>query len=363
MRIPGSGALRAGRGFSYRDADGALVDASTRAWIQGLAIPPAWTDVWISPDPDGHLLATGIDARGRKQYRYHAAYRRRRDDRKYERIAAFGAALPRLRRQVDADLRRHGLPREKVVAAVVALLDETSLRVGSERYARDNRSYGLTTLRSRHATAGSRSVRLRFKGKSGRQVDVGLQDRRLASVVSRCQDLPGQRLFQYEDPETGDWEPVMSDDVNDYIHAAIGDEFSAKDFRTWHGTLAAFEALARDERPAGQAPAGGRGGGGGRRGRRAARQHARGGAPGVRASRRSTGRSRRGGSRRARSRPGRGGGAPARRSCLRLLALTRGRRAPSARGCEAPDRRLQRDVGRNDTPPWHARSQAGPGPR
>ena len=124
--------MRAGRGFSYRDADGKLVGARTRAWIQGLAIPPAWTDVWISPDPDGHLLATGIDARGRKQYRYHAAYRRRRDDRKYERIAAFGAALPRLRRQVDADLRRHGLPREKVVAAVVALLDETSLRVGND---------------------------------------------------------------------------------------------------------------------------------------------------------------------------------------------------------------------------------------
>ncbi len=241
--------MRAGRGFSYRDADGKLVGARTRAWIQGLAIPPAWTDVWISPDPDGHLLATGIDARGRKQYRYHAAYRRRRDDRKYERIAAFGAALPRLRRQVDADLRRHGLPREKVVAAVVALLDETSLRVGNERYARDNRSYGLTTLRSRHATAGARSVRLRFKGKSGRQVDVGLQDRRLASVVRRCQDLPGQRLFQYEDPESGEWQPVLSEDVNDYIHAAIGDEFSAKDFRTWHGTLAAFEALARGERP------------------------------------------------------------------------------------------------------------------
>ena len=252
MRIPGSGASARAGASATATPTVAVVDASTRAWIQALAIPPAWTDVWISPDPDGHLLATGIDARGRKQYRYHAAYRRRRDDRKYERIAAFGAALPRLRRQVDADLRRHGLPREKVVAAVVALLDETSLRVGNERYARDNRSYGLTTLRSRHATAGSRSVRLRFKGKSGRQVDVGLQDRRLASVVSRCQDLPGQRLFQYEDPETGDWQPVMSDDVNDYIQAAIGDEFSAKDFRTWHGTLAAFEALARDERPAGK---------------------------------------------------------------------------------------------------------------
>ncbi len=241
--------MRAGRGFSYRHPDGRSVGADTRAWIQGLAIPPAWDDVWISPDRDGHLLATGIDARGRKQYRYHPAFRRRRDDRKYERIAAFGAALPKLRRRIDADLRRHGLPREKVVAAVVALMDETSLRVGNERYARDNRSYGLTTLRSRHAVTGPGTVRLRFKGKSGRQVDVGLHDRRLASVVRRCQDLPGQRLFQYEDPETGAWQPVLSEDVNAYIQEVVGDEFSAKDFRTWQGTLAAFEALARGERP------------------------------------------------------------------------------------------------------------------
>ncbi len=247
---PGIRRLRAGMGFRYVDPDGQRVDAATRERIRAIAIPPAWTDVWISPDPDGHLLATGIDARGRKQYRYHPAFRRRRDDRKFERIAAFGASLPRLRKAVDADLRRHGLPREKVVAAVVALLDETSLRVGNERYARDNRSYGLTTLRSRHAVSTARSVRLRFKGKSGRQHDVGLRDRRLAAVVRRCQDLPGQRLFQYEDAETGAWRAVMSDDVNAYIQAAIGDEFSAKDFRTWQGTLAAFEALAGGDRPA-----------------------------------------------------------------------------------------------------------------
>ena len=148
-----------------------------------------------------------------------------------------------------ADLRRHGLPREKVVAAVVALLDETSLRVGNERYARENRSYGLTTLHARHASAGRDSVRLRFRGKSGRQYDVGLRDRRLASVVRRCQDLPGQRLFRYEDAASGEWQAVLSDDVNDYIQAAIGDEYSAKDFRTWNGTLAAFTALARDEPP------------------------------------------------------------------------------------------------------------------
>jgi DNA topoisomerase-1 len=246
---PGIRRVRAGRGFRYLRPDGAPVAARVRTWIEGLAIPPAWEHVWISPDPDGHLLATGTDARGRKQYRYHPDYRRRRDERKYDRILEFGAALPRLRRRVDADLRRHGLPREKVVAAVVALLDETSLRVGNDRYARDNRSYGLTTLRASHASAGSRTVRLSFKGKSGHRYDVGLSDRRLASVVRRCQDLPGQRLFQYEDPETGAWLPVLSDDVNAYLHEAIGDEFSAKDFRTWRGTLAAFEALARGERP------------------------------------------------------------------------------------------------------------------
>jgi DNA topoisomerase-1 len=252
---PGIRRIRAGRGFTYRWPDGQPVSEATRAWIKRLAVPPAWTGVWISPDPDGHLLATGIDARGRKQYRYHPEFRRRRDIRKYERNLAFGAALPRLRRRVDADLRRHGLPREKVVAAVVSLLDETTVRVGNDRYARENRSFGLTTLRARDATASTRSVRLTFRGKSGRRHDVALSDRRLASIVRRCQDLPGQRLFQYEDPESGAWLPVMSEDVNAYIRDAIGDEFSAKDFRTWHGTLAAFEALARGDPPARPGPA------------------------------------------------------------------------------------------------------------
>jgi DNA topoisomerase I len=245
---PGIRRLRAGRGFTYRGADGRPVGADTRAWIRALAIPPAWRDVWISPIREGHLLATGIDARGRKQYRYHPDFRRRRDERKFERIADFGARLPRLRRRVAADLRRHGLPREKVLAAVVALLDETSVRVGSDRYARDNGSYGLTTLRSRHARVGRESVRLRFKGKSGRLHDVGLRDRRLASVIRRCQELPGQRLFQYE-AEDGTWQAVLSEDVNDYLQEVMGDGFSAKDFRTWQGTLAAFEALARDDVP------------------------------------------------------------------------------------------------------------------
>lgn len=227
------------------------MDSATRRRIERLAIPPAWTDVWISPEPDGHLLATGRDARGRKQYRYHPEFRRRRDDHKFERLAAFGAALPRLRRRVAIDLRRRGLPREKVVAAVVALLDETSLRVGSEAYARVNRSYGLTTLGSRHAIVSAGAVRLRFRGKSGRQHDVRLRDRRLARVVRQCQELPGQRLFQYED-EAGAWQAILSDDVNAYIRAAIGDRFSAKDFRTWHGTLAAYLALAGCEPPAGR---------------------------------------------------------------------------------------------------------------
>ncbi|MEW6225274.1 MAG: DNA topoisomerase IB [Chloroflexota bacterium] len=245
---PGIRRLRAGRGFSYRAPDGRPVDAATRRWIERLAIPPAWTDVWISPVPDGHLLATGRDARGRKQYRYHPEFRRRRDDHKFERLAAFGAALPRLRRQVAIDLRRRGLPREKVVAAVVALLDETSLRVGGEAYARANRSYGLTTLGSRHAVVSAGAVRLRFRGKSGRLHDVRLRDRRLARLVRRCQELPGQRLFRYED-ESGEWQAILSDDVNAYIRAVIGDRFSAKDFRTWHGTLAAYLALA-DREPA-----------------------------------------------------------------------------------------------------------------
>lgn len=239
---PGIHRVRAGRGFSYRRPDGSRVDAVTRAWIESLAIPPAWREVWISPHRDGHLLATGRDRRGRKQYRYHPEFRRRRDRHKFGRLAAFGARLPALRRRVAADLRLRGLPRRRVLAAVVDLLDRTSLRVGSERYATDNGSYGLTTLRSRHATVRGDRIRFGFRGKSGRRHDVGLTDRRLARVVGRCRDLPGQHLFQYQ-TEDGDWHAVTSDDVNGYLHDAMGDGFSAKDFRTWHGTLAALVAL------------------------------------------------------------------------------------------------------------------------
>ena len=211
-------------------------------------IPPAWTDVWICPDPLGHLQATGRDARGRKQYRYHPRYRQRRETAKYERLVAFARALPAIRRQVDRDLARPGLPREKVLAAVVRLLELTLIRVGNEEYRKLNRSFGLTTLRDRHATVRGSSIRFRFKGKSGRDHEVGLRDRRLATVVRRCQDLPGQELFQYvgEDGEPVD---IASDDVNDYLRA-IAPDVTAKDFRTWAGTVLAYRALRALDEPA-----------------------------------------------------------------------------------------------------------------
>jgi DNA topoisomerase-1 len=240
---PGIRRRRAGRGFSYRDPHGRTIrDPERIAWIRSLAVPPAWTDVWICPRPDGHLLATGRDARGRKQYRYHPRFRASREAAKFDHLARFGRRLPRLRRRVAADLRRPGLPREKVLAAVVALLESTAIRVGNEAYARENRSYGLTTLRPRHAATEGDTVQFTFRGKSGKAHRVRLRDRRLARVVRRCQELPGQRLFQYLDDD-GDWAAVTSDDVNAYLREAIGDEFSAKDFRTWVATLAAFEAI------------------------------------------------------------------------------------------------------------------------
>ena len=246
---PGIRRRRAGRGFSYRGPDGRrIADAERLRWIRGLAVPPAWTDVWISPDPRGHLLATGRDARGRKQYRYHPEFRRRRDELKFDRLAAFGRRLPRLRRRIDADLARPGLPRDKVLAAVVALMDATAIRVGNEAYARDNGSYGATTLRSRQASVAADAVRLTFRGKSGRTHRIRLRNRRLARVVRRCQELPGQPLFQYE-TESGDWAEVRSEDVNDYLRAVVGEEFSAKDLRTWRATVTAFEALEASNRP------------------------------------------------------------------------------------------------------------------
>ncbi len=239
---PGITRRRAGRGFSYRDPDGQLVrEPETIARIRSIVIPPAWTDVWICPWPNGHLQATGRDARGRKQYRYHPRYRRRREGAKFERLIAFARALPAIRAGVDEDLARPGLPREKVVAAVVRLLELTLIRVGNDEYARLNRSFGLTTLRDRHARIEGSSITFRFRGKSGLQHEVGLRDRRLAGVVKRCRELPGQELFQYVG-EDGEPRDIASDDVNAYL-GAIAPGVTAKDFRTWAGTVLAFRAL------------------------------------------------------------------------------------------------------------------------
>jgi DNA topoisomerase-1 len=240
---PGISRRRAGRGFAYRDADGAPIrDTAVLGRIRALAIPPAWTDVWICPDPAGHLQATGRDARGRKQYRYHARWRVGRDESKFERLIDFGRALPRIRRRCDADLARPGLAREKVLATVVRLLEATLIRVGNDEYARLNRSFGLTTLRGRHVRVDGTSIRFRFRGKSGQRHEVGLRDRRLAAIVRRCQELPGQELFAYVGPD-GEVHDIASDDVNDYLREISGADVTAKDFRTWAGTVLAYRAL------------------------------------------------------------------------------------------------------------------------
>ena len=240
---PGIRRRRAGRGFSYiAPNDRRVTNKDQVAWIRSLAIPPAWTDVWICTSRRGHLQATGRDARGRKQYRYHPDWRATRDEAKYGRMIAFGQALPAIRRRVDADLRRHGLPRERVLAAVVRLLEKTRMRVGNEEYARDNRSYGLTTLRDRHAEVGSSRIRFRFRSKGGKVSDVELSDARLARIVARCQELPGQDLFAYLD-EAGEVRTIGSSDVNDYLREIAGQAFTAKDFRTWSGTVLAAWAL------------------------------------------------------------------------------------------------------------------------
>jgi DNA topoisomerase-1 len=237
--------VKSGAGFSYRRADGSAVrDATTLTRIRHLAIPPAWTDVWICASPQGHLQATGRDARGRKQYRYHDDWRTGRDASKFDRLREFGRALPAIRRQVSRDLRRPPLSREAVLATVVRLLETTLIRVGNEEYARTNGSYGLTTLRHQHVKIGRERIRFQFRGKSGKTHVIDLHDRRLAARVRRIHDLPGQELFTYED-EKGQLHDVTSSDVNDYLHAIAGDGFSAKDFRTWAATLAAASLLSR----------------------------------------------------------------------------------------------------------------------
>jgi len=240
---PGFGRKDTGKGVKYLGLDGKPIrDPDHLARIKSLAIPPAYTDVWICPDPDGHLQATGRDARGRKQYRYHPRWRAVRDESKYGRMMAFAAALPEIRERVDADLGRPGLPREKVLGAVVRLLETTLIRVGNEEYARTNKSFGLTTMRDRHVRVGKKSVRFEFKGKSGVRHEIDLADPRLARVVGRCRDLPGQELFQYlgddDQPRT-----IDSADVNAYLREVSGRDFTAKDFRTWAGTVLASLAL------------------------------------------------------------------------------------------------------------------------
>jgi DNA topoisomerase-1 len=244
---PGITRRRAGRGFTYRDPDGRTIrDERTLARIRALAVPPAWTDVWISTDPAGHLQATGRDARGRKQYRYHARWRTRRDDDKFERILAIAALLPKIRRRVNRDLARRSLTREKVLAAVVRLLELTLIRVGNDEYARLNRSFGLTTLKDRHVVIRGSTVRFRFRGKSGRDHEVDIRDRRLAGIVRRCRELPGQELFQYLDAE-GRPQDVTSDDVNAYLRDAAGADVTTRDFRIWAGTVLAYRALRASE--------------------------------------------------------------------------------------------------------------------
>jgi DNA topoisomerase-1 len=247
---PGIRRRRQGRGFTYLDARGRHVrDQATLARIRKLAIPPAWTDVWICSAENGHLQATGRDARGRKQYRYHPRWRSRRDEIKFDRLIEFAEALPRIRRRTTHDLALPGLPREKVLAGIVRLLELTLIRVGNEEYARLNRSFGLTTMRSRHARATASGVRFRFRGKSGQPHEVGIQDRRLARLVRRCQELPGQELFQYVD-DNGEARDIRSDNVNDYLREAAGADVTAKDFRTWAGTVSAYRALRGEDPPA-----------------------------------------------------------------------------------------------------------------
>jgi DNA topoisomerase-1 len=246
---PGIRRSKAGEGFAYHRPSGARVrDARTLERIRALAIPPAYTDVWISESPHGHIQATGRDARGRKQYRYHQGWRAHQDSNKYGRMAAFGRALPRLRAGVEADLARRGMPREKVLAAVVRLLELTLIRVGNDEYARQNHSFGLTTLRKRHVDVSGVGVVFEFRGKSGKMHRTGIRDRRLARIVHRCEELRGQKLFQYLD-ERGRTRAVESHDVNAYIHEAAGEHFTAKDFRTWTATLLAAQTLAQAERP------------------------------------------------------------------------------------------------------------------
>ncbi|MGG5822601.1 DNA topoisomerase IB [Falsiroseomonas sp. HW251] len=252
---PGIARQPAGKAFSYRlPKGGAVKDKATLERIRSLAIPPAWTEVWICPHPDGHIQATGRDARGRKQYRYHPRWREVRDAAKYEHLLEFARALPAIRERLTADMARSGLPREKVLATVVHLLETTLIRVGNDEYAAKNGSYGLTTLKDRHVKVEGGELRFAFKGKSGKTWRLGIKDRRVARIVRACQELPGQELFQYLD-EAGETRDVTSADVNAYLREITGRDITAKDFRTWAGTVLAALALREFERVDSQAAA------------------------------------------------------------------------------------------------------------
>ena len=234
---------RAGRGWAFYEPDGTRIsDPAQRKRINSLVIPPAWTDVWICPDPNGHIQATARDARGRKQYRYHPSYREARDKSKFRRILEFSEVLPDIRDRVERDLRARDLSRRQILATVVRLLDRTLIRVGNDEYARENRSFGLTTLRGRHVQIKGATMRFSFRGKSGVQHDVAITDRRLARIVQQCQDLPGQELFKFLDA-AGKRQSVASDDVNAYLRVITGRDITAKDFRTWAGTMLAAQQL------------------------------------------------------------------------------------------------------------------------
>jgi len=244
---PGYTRKKRGNSFVYYDSEGKLIrDESRLLRIRRLAIPPAYSDVWICPSPNGHIQATGRDDRGRKQYRYHERWRAVRDENKYDRMLIFGNALPKIRRQVQADLNLPGLPRNKVLATVVQLLERTFIRIGNEEYAKQNRSFGLTTMRNHHVEIKGAEVRFRFRGKSGVRQEIDLADHRIAKIVRKLQELPGQELFQYLDEE-GQLRDVTSQDVNAYLREITGEDFTAKDFRTWAGTVLMALALNAQE--------------------------------------------------------------------------------------------------------------------
>ena len=245
--LPGITRKRAGKGWAYFDAHGErITDAEERMRLNAIALPPAYRDAWFCPAANGHILAIGFDDRGRKQYRYHPEFRAARESEKFDGCVSFGSLLPLVRKRVEEDLDGRTLSRERIVASVVRLLDLGAIRIGNEQYSKENRSYGATTLRQRHAEVTGQTLKLRFRAKSGKQSEVALTDGHLARLVRRMQDLPGQHLFQYVDSDQ-EYHPVTSSDVNDYLAETMGERFTAKSFRTWHASVLAFDILAHAE--------------------------------------------------------------------------------------------------------------------